>query len=155
LLALRVEEDGAVGAGGLRDRIALHVGRPGAAVRVVLERIEVARLSPEFERNPRHLAGRSGMVRGELASLFRLLEAAPACGEHDGGRLELFVAREGAPAVLDRLEASERAVREGLPGARFPGLAQRLRDRVPRAVADLEQSLAGRAAAARQPVAAV
>ena len=47
LLAVRVEEHGAVRARRLRDRVALHVRRPGAAVRVVLERVEVARLRAE------------------------------------------------------------------------------------------------------------
>ena len=42
-----------------------------------------------------------------------------------------------------------------MPRSSLDGLAQRLRDRVAGAVADLEQALARRAAAAREPVAAV
>src|SRR5207249_4196830 len=49
LLALGVEEDGAVGTGRLRDRVPLHRRRPRAPVRVVLQRVEVARLGPELE----------------------------------------------------------------------------------------------------------
>ena len=41
------------------------------------------------------------------------------------------------------------------PAARLVRVAQRLRDRVPGAVADLEQALARRAAAAGEPVPAV
>src|SRR6266849_2605863 len=44
---------------------------------------------------------------------------------------------------------------EGRPAARLPGFAQPLRDRVPGAVADLEQALAAGAAALREPVTAV
>ena len=54
-----------------------------------------------------------------------------------------------------RLEGGERVVREARGAAGLVGVAQRLRDRVAGAVADLEQPLARRAAAAREPVAAV
>src|SRR5207253_11402252 len=53
LLAVGVQEHRAVGACRLRDRVALHGRGPGAAVRVVLERVEVARLGAEREREPR------------------------------------------------------------------------------------------------------
>ena len=59
------------------------------------------------------------------------------------------------PAVRGRLERSERMVREARGAAGLVGVAERLRDRVPGAVADLEQPLARGAAAARKPVAAV
>ena len=76
LLALGVQQHGAVRPRRLRDRVALQVRGPRAAVRVVLERIEIARLGAEIERHPRHLAGRIRMVRRELAALLRLGEAA-------------------------------------------------------------------------------
>src|SRR3954447_2586470 len=66
LLAVDVQEDGAVRARRLRDRIALEPRRPRAAVRVVLERVEVARLRTGVERDARHLARGAGMVRREL-----------------------------------------------------------------------------------------
>ena len=61
----------------------------------------------------------------------------------------------GAPARGGRLERGERMVREGRRAAGLVGVAQRLRDRVPGAVADLEQPLARGAAAAREAIAAV
>src|SRR5205814_5329726 len=80
LLAVAVHERRAVRASRLRNRVALRVRRPGAAVRVVLERVEVARLGAEVERDLRHLAGRAGMVRGKLAALFGFPVAAAARG---------------------------------------------------------------------------
>jgi len=65
------------------------------------------------------------------------------------------VAAARAPAAVDRLERLERRLRERVDLLRGDGLTQRLRDRVSRAVADLEQPLASRAAAAGEPVAAV
>ena len=70
--------------------------------------------------------------------------------------VDLVLAAARAPAVLARLERA-RAGTSGTP-SRMPSLervAQRLRDRVAGAVADLEQPLARRAAAAREAVAAV
>ena len=58
LLAVGVQQHGAVRARRLGDRVALHRLRPRAAVRVVLERVEVARLGADVERDARHLAGR-------------------------------------------------------------------------------------------------
>ena len=150
-----VQEDGAVGAGRLRDRVALHVRRPGAAVRVVLERVEVARLGAGVERDLRHLAGRTGVVRGELAALLCLPVAAPACREDDRRGLEGVVAAPGAPAVRRALEVDQRGLRERLGRRRLDGVAQGGRDRMSGAVADLQQPPARRAAAACQPVAAV
>ena len=86
LLAVGVEQDGAVGARRLRDRVALHRLGPRAAVRVVLERVEVARLGAEAERDLRHLAGRARVVRRQLAALLGLAKAAAAGGQHDGAR---------------------------------------------------------------------
>ena len=160
LLAVGVEEHGAVGARRLGDRVALHRHRPGAAVRVVLERVEVARLGAEIERDRRHLAGRVRVVRGELVAALGLGVAAAAGREDDGagvdrdGAAVLHVER-GAPARRGRLERGERVVREARGAAGLVGLAQRLRDRVPGAVADLEQPLARGAAAAGEAVAAV
>ena len=54
-----------------------------------------------------------------------------------------------------RLERGERVVLEARGAAGLVGVAERLRDRVAGAVADLEQPLARRAAAAREAVAAV
>ena len=100
LLAVGVQQHGAVGARRLGDRVALHVRRPRAAVRVVLERVEVARLGAELERDLRHLAGRTRMVGRQLAALLRLPEAAPAGGEDDRARLDDVLAAARAPAVL-------------------------------------------------------
>src|SRR5919198_23436 len=112
-------------------------------------------VSTRIERDVGNLAGRAGMVRRELAALLRLAEAAAAGGEDDRRRLELVLAAAGAPSVLASLEAGERAVREGRAGAGLPRIAERLRDCVTRAVADLEQPLARGAAAAGDAVAAV
>ena len=125
LLAVGVQEDGAVGTRRLGDRVALHRLGPGAAVRVVLELVEVARLGAHLQRDPRHLAGRVRMVRRELAALLRHLEAAAAGGEDDGGRVELVLAARGAPAVAALLERGQRAVREERAAARFERVAQR------------------------------
>ena len=100
LLAVGVQENGAVGARRLRDRVALHRLRPRAAVRVVLERVEVARLRAGVERDLRDLAGRAGMVRRELAALLGDGVAAAAGGEDHGGRFERVLAAARAPAVL-------------------------------------------------------
>jgi hypothetical protein len=68
---------------------------------VVLERVEVARLGSQGQRELRHLAGRPRMVRRELASLLRLPEAAAARCENDGRGLDLVLPAQGEPAVLD------------------------------------------------------
>ena len=142
LLAVGVQQHRAVGASRLGDRVALHVRGPRAAVRVVLERVEVARLGAERERDLGHLAGRAGMVRRELAALLGDSVAAPAGRENDGAGVDQVLAAGRAPAVPGRLELRERRVLERRAGTRRPGLAQRLRDRVAGAVADLEQALA-------------
>ncbi len=117
LLAVGVQEHRAVGAGRLRDRVALHRARPRAAVRVVLERVEIPRLGARVERDPRHLAGRVGMVRRKLAARLRLEVAAPARGEDDRRRVDVdrsVVLRleGGGPAVLARTKAHESVVRQ-------------------------------------------
>ena len=107
LLAVGVQEHGAVRARRLGDRVALHVRRPRAAVRVVLQRVEVARLGAEAERDPRHLAGRVRVVRRELASLLRRRRSS---GRRRRGRPSpASTSRSptrGAPAVLRRARAS-------------------------------------------------
>ena len=81
---------------------------------------------------------------------------APAPGGEDDGRgVELVLAAGRAPAVLARLERAQRRVCEERAGAGLERVAERLRDRVAGAVADLEQALGGRAAAAGEAVAAV
>src|SRR5581483_943850 len=122
LLAVRVQEDGPVGPRRLGDRVALHVGGPGAAVRVVLERVEVARLGAEVERDPRHLAGRAGVVRREFAALLRLAVAAAARGEDHCRRFELMLAAPRPPAACGALEAPKRRLRKRLSTRRLDGV---------------------------------
>ena len=55
----------AVGARRLRDRVALQRRRPEAAVRVVLQRIHVARIAAGGKRDLGHLAGSTGGVGRE------------------------------------------------------------------------------------------
>ena len=97
------------------------------------------------------------MVGRELAALLGLAEAAAAGGEHDGRRRSISCSPHArAPAVLASARA-RRAATSGSVGAvdASTRVAERRRDRVPGAVADLEQPLARRAAAAGEPVAAV
>ena len=155
LLAVGVEEHGAVRARRLGDRVALHVRRPGAAVRVVLQRVEVARLGPELDArsaSPRR-SRRDGSSTARRAP--RPRGAAAAGGEDDRRRVELVLAAARPPAVLAGVELGERRLRE----RRRPSTTRRPRaahrDRVARPVADLEQALPRRAAAAGEPVAAV
>ena len=155
LLAVGVQENRAVGARRLRDRIALHGLRPRAAVRVVLERVEVTRLRAGADRDLRDLAGGAGMIRRELAPFLRDGVAAAARGEDHRGRFERVVAAARAPPVLAALEVGKRALREERDGAGLDGVAERSGDRVARAVADLEQALARCAAAAGEAIAAV
>ena len=61
---------------------------------------------------------------------------------------------EALPEAGD-LRVGERAVREECAAARLEGVAERLRDRMAGAVADLEQALRAGAAAAGEPVAPV
>ena len=161
LLAVRVQQHRAVGAGRLGDRVALHRRRPGAAVRVVLERVEVARLGADLERDPGHLAGRVRVVGGELAALAspprssgRRPRARPRRPRSPPSRRPSS-RRSRASLWPVGSSARERVVGELGAAARLERLAQRLGDRVPGPVADLEQPLARRAAAAGQPVAAV
>ena len=86
--------------------------------------------------------------------------AAPAGCEDDGagvdrGEVAVLDGERRAPALAGGLERGERVVLEARGAAGFVGLAERLRDRVAGAVADLEQPLARCAAAAREAVAAV
>src|SRR5207253_4331399 len=112
---------------------------PGAAVRVVLERVQVTRRRTEIERDLRHLAGRARMVGGQLAALLGLAVAAPARREDDGRRLERVLAASGAPAVLGRLECGQGRLGEDLRRRALDGVTERGRDRVACAVADLQQ----------------
>src|SRR5439155_3397537 len=106
----------------------------------------------QAEGDLRHLAGRTGMVGRELAAFLGLAVAAPAGGEDHCTGLDLVLAAPRVPPVLAALEARERALRKRGPAARLPCLAQGGRDRVTGAIADLQQPLPARAAAARQPV---
>ncbi len=159
LLAVGVQQHGAVGARGLGNRVALQVLRPRAAVRVVLEGVEIARLRPERDRDLGHLARGARMVRGELAALLGDPEAAASGGEDDRSRVDdhrlSVVLERRAPAGGRPLERAQGVVRELGSAARLERLAQALRDRVARAVADLQEAPTGRASAARQAVAAV
>ena len=116
---------------------------------MVLERVEIACLGAEAERDLRHLAGRALVIRGQLAALFRLAVAAAAGRQHDGAGLDLVLAAACAPASRCLLEIDERRLGERLRSGAFDDPAQRLRDRVAGAVSDLEQPLPRRAAAAR------
>src|SRR5262249_58013740 len=129
-------------------------GGPGAAVGVVLERVVVSELGARVARDLRPLARRAGMVRGQLSTLLRDPVAAPAGGENDRARVDHMLAAGRAPAVLAALEPGQRRLRERLHRGVLDPVAQRLRDRVPGAVADLEQPLPRGPAAAREPVAA-
>ena len=126
---------------------------------MVLERVEVARLGARLHRDPGHLARRVRVVRRELAARLGLREAAATGGEHDGRGVDvgdaLLRLERRDPAAGACSERDERVVRELGARARLERLAERLRDRVPRPVADLQQPLPGRAAAAREPVATV
>src|SRR5262249_40169569 len=128
---------------------------PGAAVRVVLQRVEIARLRAELERQSRHLAGRAGMVRRELPARLGLRVAAPAGGEHDRRRVDQMLAAGRAPAVLERGQVLPAGTLDGGAAAAAPRLAEAFGDRVAGGVADLEQALLRRAAAPREAIAAV
>src|SRR5919201_2318425 len=95
------------------------------------------------------------MVRGQLAALLRLAPAAPAGREDDGGGVDDVVAAAGAPAVLRAFEIRQRRLRERRDGRSFDRLAQRRRDRVAGAVADLQKPLPRRAAAAGEAISTV
>ena len=100
LLAVGVQQDRAVRARRLGNRVALHVRGPRAAVRVVLERVEVARLGAEVDRDLGHLAGRARVIRRELAARLRVGEAAPAGREDDGAGVDRVLAALRAPAAV-------------------------------------------------------
>jgi hypothetical protein len=95
------------------------------------------------------------MVGRELAALLRFAEAAAAGGENDRRRLDHVLAAARAPATLDRPKLGQRRLRERGARPSLEGLAQRGRDREPGAVADLEQPLARRTAAAGEAIAPV
>ena len=160
-LAVRIEQQGAVGTRRLGNRVPLERRWPEAAVRVVLQRIQVAGLATRCQRDFGHLAGRPGGVRRERAEASGLREAAATRSEHDrprGHREALAVAlpERRAPARGDGIERHERRVVEGLDLLlRAHGGAQRGRDRMPGAIADLQEPLARGSAAAREPVAPV
>src|SRR4051794_13409715 len=92
------------------------------------------------------------MVRGELPAFLGLREAAPAGGEDDRCGFNRVVPHARGPPGL---ELVQRAVRKGGDARALDRVAQRLRDRVPRAVADLEQPLPRRAPATREAVAPI
>jgi hypothetical protein len=65
---------------------------------VVLERVEVARLGAEVERDLSGLTGRAWVIGGELAALPRLAVATSARGKDDGPRLDHMVPADCAPS---------------------------------------------------------
>ena len=156
LLAVGVQEHGAVGARRLGDRVALHVLGPGAAVRVVLERVEVARLGAE--RRARSASPRRSRPGGSSRAR-RAPRPRGSSGRRPRGRRRPPRARARRSARASRSRRARARLSGDFGKARARRrprrLAQRLRDREARPVADLEQALARRAAAARQPVAAV
>ena len=99
LLAVGVQEHGAVRARRLRDRVALHRRRPRAAVRVVLERVEVARFRAGVEGDARHLAGRVRVVRRELAERTR----ASAKQRPPAARITAAASTVAAPSFVSKL----------------------------------------------------
>ena len=110
-------------------------------------------------RDARRLTGRIGMVRRQLSSRLGLGEAASAGGEHERARLDrrgAFLRLErGCPAGLRRGDRAQSVMRQLGATARLVRLAERLRDRVASAIADLEEPVTSRAAAACEPVPAV
>ena len=160
LLAVGVQEHGAVRARRLGNRVALHVRRPGAAVRVVLERVEVARSRRRARArsaSPRR-SRPGGSSRARRAPRLRGSSGRPRRGRRSRRDLDLVAGLEPArraPAVLALPSAASGWCGSGVAVRGLEGLAQRLRDRVAGAVADLEEALARRAAAAGEPVAAV
>ncbi len=161
LLARRIQQNGAVGAGGLGNRVALHRRRPRAAVRVVLQRVEISSLRAELERDPCHLAGRAGVVRRSAR-----LSPSPhgSSGRLRPGRRRSSRSRPPCRPSARQVATQPAPVCSSAASGRFGSaspseasnsLPERRRDRMPRPVAHLEETLAGRAAAAGEPVAAV
>ena len=97
--------------------------------------------APSRDGELRHLAGRVRVVRRELADPLGLGVAASSGSEHDRAGVDDVVADPRAPASVGLDELTERRVGEARAGAGLPRLAQLLGDRVPGAVADLEQAL--------------
>ena len=99
------------------------------------------------------------MIRRELSPLLGFAIATTAGREHDGARADRRCAvgrREGRRVAGGRrLELEQRVLWKCRPAALLESLAQRLRDRVARAIADLEKPLAARAAAAGEAIPAV
>ena len=156
LLAVRVQEHGAVGARRLRDRVALHRLRPRAAVRVVLERVEVARLGAEVERDRVTSPVAFGwFVESSPRSSASLKQRPPAARTTVAASTHVLAAVR-APAVLARLERR---------AAGCSGASCRRPPRTPRAGAFViawpvrsptwSRRFARRAAAAGEAVAAV
>ena len=108
LLTVGVEKHGTVRTRRLGDGVPLHVLRPRAAVRVVLQRIEVAHLGTEVDRDLRHLAGCARMVRRKLTALLGDAETPPArCEDHRRGD-DRVIPAACAPTVLGPGEVGER-----------------------------------------------
>src|SRR6185437_10169443 len=89
------------------------------------------------------------------AALLRLGIAPSTGGEDDRAGLDDVFPDACAPVPVRLLERAQRCVEEARAARRLPRLAQLLRDRVAGAVADLEEALGARAAAAGETVAAV
>ena len=146
LLAVGVQEHRAVGARRLGDRVALHVRRPGAAVRVVLQRIEVARLCAELERD----AASPRRWRSDGWSRARLAPAPPRSSGRPPPRTTVAasitcspqVARQPFPAGLEAAAAARS--RTTCPCPPPTPRAAPFVIAWPGAVADLEQPLRAR-----------
>jgi hypothetical protein len=79
----------------------------------------------------------------------------PPAASRDADDLAVLPPASGVPTVLGGLDVDEGVVRKRRAASGFERLAQRFGEREPGSVADLEQSLPARAAAAGQPIAAV
>src|SRR5213078_3504768 len=99
---------GAVRARCLGNRVPLHVGRPRAAVRMVLERVEVAQLRAEVSGHLRHFPGRPGMVRRQLTAFLSDAIAPPARREDHRHGVDRVIPAARTPAVLGPRELGER-----------------------------------------------
>ena len=101
---------------------------------MVLERVEIAHLGTGVHRDPRDLAGRVRVIRGELALGLGDREAATAGREHDGPGSDLGRScprqERSRPPAVGRLELQQLVVRELVAGPRLVRLAKGFGDRM-------------------------